>query len=284
MWLFGQWWLYIILYLILAVVFNQFYKVATKKIKRPGALTVILQIFAGMAALVLMPIFGWQLPSNPTTYLLLIVACCFYAVSNRMNTTVRSQIEASTFSVIRQLTTTFLIVAGLVFMGEPVVATKIIGAIMIIGSNVLLFFQPKTFTFDKGFLLGVVSQMISTIALFTDVNISRQFSIPFYVAMTLIVPSLFICIFEKITPKQIKEEFISNKKPILITAAAWGPMIIVMLMAYNLGQVSVVAPIAALTVILNVIVSYIFLKERSHLLRKIIASVIIIGAIFLVNM
>jgi drug/metabolite transporter (DMT)-like permease len=168
-------------------------------------------------------------------------------------------------------------------MGEPVVITKIIGAVMIIGSNILLFFQPKTFTFDKGFLLGVVSQVIFTVAMFTDVNISGQFNIPFYVAFTLIIPSLLICIFERITPKQLKAEFVDNKKPILITAVAWGPMIIVMLMAYNLGQVSVVAPIAALTAILNVFVGYVFLKERSHLLRKIIASVIIISAVFLIN-
>jgi drug/metabolite transporter (DMT)-like permease len=284
MWLFEQWWLYVILYLIFAVVFNQVYKVATQKIKRAGALTVLLQTLAGVVALVFIPVFGWQLPTNAITYVLLAVACCFYAVSDRMTTDVRSQVEASTFSVIKQLSTAFLIVAGLVFMGEPVVATKIIGAVMIIGSNILLFFQPKTFAFDKGFLLGVVSQIIFTVALFTDVNISGQFNIPFYVAVTLIVPSLLICIFERITPKQLKEEFVDNKKPILITAAAWGPMIIVMLVAYNLGQVSVVAPIAAITAILNVFVGYFLLKEHTHLLRKIIASVVIIGAIFLINM
>jgi drug/metabolite transporter (DMT)-like permease len=201
-----------------------------------------------------------------------------------MMTTVRAQVEASTFSIIGQLTTAFLIAAGLIFMGEPVIATKIIGAVMIIGSNILLFFQPKKFVFDKGFLLGAVSQVIFTIAMFTDVNISGQFNIPFYVAITLIVPGLLVCIFEHVTLKQIRKEFIDNQKPILVAAAVWGPMIIVTLVAYNLGQVSVVAPIAALTVILNVIVGYIFLGERSHLPRKIIASAVIIGAVFLINM
>lgn len=284
MWLLKQWWLYVILYLILSVIFNQAYKVATQKIKKTGALTVVLQMLAGVAVLIYMPVFGWRLPSNAMAYVLLVIACCFYAASDRMFTTVRSKVEASTFSVITQLSTSFLIIAGLVFMGEPIIVTKTIGAFMIIGSNFLLFFKPKTFAFDKGFLLGVVAQVIFTAAVFTDVNISGRFNIPFYVAFTLIVPSLLICIFERITPKQIKEEFMDNKKPILLTAAVWGPLIIAMLMAYNLGQVSIVAPLTALTAILNVIVGYIFLKERSNLFRKVIASMVILCAIFIINL
>jgi transporter family protein len=282
--LFQQWWFYVILYLILAVIFNQVYKVATAKIKRAGALTVILQVLAGITALAFMPLFHLDFPTTPTVYVLLTVACCFYAVSDRMTTTVRSLTEASTFSVIKQLSTAFLIVGGFAFMGESFTVNKIIGAAMIIGSNILLFYNPKTFSFDRGFVLGVISQLIFTVAMFIDVNISGQFNIPLYVAFTLIVPSLLICLFERIGLKQIAAEFKGNKRPILITALTWGPMIIVMLVAYNLGEVSVVAPIAALTTILNVVVGYIFLKERSHLLKKIIAATTIVAAVLLINL
>ena len=95
-------------------------------------------------------------------------------------------------------------------------------------------------------------------------------------ALTLIIPALLIIIFERIKPSEIKNEFINgNKKSILITALSWGTMIVVQLRAYQLGNVTVVAPLCALTVILNVIVGYLFLKERDNLLRKIIAAIFI---------
>jgi uncharacterized membrane protein len=56
------------------------------------------------------------------------------------------------------------------------------------------------------------------------------------------------------------------------------------LRAYQLGEVTSVAPLWALKVIINVIVSYIFLKERSNLLKKIIAALLIIISVVLIKL
>lgn len=53
--------------------------------------------------------------------------------------------------------------------------------------------------------------------------------------------------------------------------------------AYQLGNVTVIAPLCALTVILNVIVGYLFLNEKDNLLRKIISAIIIIISIILIK-
>lgn len=41
--LLSNWLLYVLLYLVLATAFTQFYKVATKTLKKAGALTVLLE-------------------------------------------------------------------------------------------------------------------------------------------------------------------------------------------------------------------------------------------------
>lgn len=61
-------------------------------------------------------------------------------------------------------------------------------------------------------------------------------------------------------------------------------MIVAQLRAYQLGNVTVIAPLCALTVMLNVIVGYLFLKERDNLLKKIIAAILIIISIILIKM
>lgn len=282
--IFNNWLLYVLLYLVLATAFTQFYKIATKTLKKAGALTVLLQMTAGLTALILCPFFEFKFPTDIKVYIMLGISIIFYAMSDRMNTTVRSGIEASTYSMLKQLSTTFMIFAGLIFFKEEFILTKFIGAMLIIVSNLIIFYKKGRFEFNKYILLGILSNIAFTVALFLDVNISDNFNLPFYVALTLIIPALLITVFERIKPSEIKNELVNgNKKAILITALSWGIMIVVQLRAYQLGNVTVIAPLCALTVMLNVIVGYLFLKERDNLLRKIISAIIIIISIILIR-
>lgn len=282
--IFNNWLLYVLLYLVLATAFTQFYKIATKTLKKAGALTVLLQMTAGLTALVLCPFFEFKFPTDVKVYIMLGISIIFYAISDRMNTTVRSGIEASTYSMLKQLSTTFMIFAGLIFFKEEFILTKFIGAMLIIISNLIIFYKKGKIEFNRYILLGILSNIAFTIALFLDVNISDNFNLPFYVALTLIIPSLLIIIFERIKPSEIKNELINgNKKAIFITALSWGIMIVVQLRAYQLGNVTVIAPLCSLTVMLNVIVGYLFLKERDNLLRKIISAILIIISIILIK-
>lgn len=280
----NSWILYVILYISLATVFTQFFKITTKTLTKPGALTVLLQMLAGLTALLLSPFFGFKFPSDISVYIMLGISIIFYAITDRVNTTVRSGIEASTFSMLKQLSTTFMIFAGLIFFKEEFILTKFIGAMLIIFSNVLIFYRKGKFEFNKYLLLGIFANITFTVALFLDVNISDNFNLPFYVAITLIVPALLIIIFERIKPSEIKRELLNgNKKSIVVTAMSWGTMIVSQLRAYQLGNVTVVAPLCALTVILNVIVGYFLLKERDNLIRKIIAAILIIISVILIK-
>lgn len=281
----NNWLVYVILYLVLATTFTQFYKISTKTLKKAGALTVLLQITAGLTSLLLCPFFSFQFPTDIKVYIMLGFSIVFYAISDRINTTVRSGIEASTFSMLKQLSTTFMIFAGLLFFKEQFILTKFMGAMLIIFSNVLIFYRKGKFEFNKYILLGILANISFTIALFLDVNISDNFNLPFYVEISLIVPSVLITIFERIKPSEIKNELVNgNKKAILITAISWGIMIVAQLRAYQLGNVTIVAPLCALTVILNVIVGYFFLNEKDNLLRKIIAAILIIISIVLIKL
>lgn len=279
-----MWLLFVILYIILSVVFTQFYKVVTKTSKSDGTITVLLQLIAGVSVLLLSPLFKFTFPTDFKVYLLLGIACVFYAISDRMNTTVRSGLEASTFSIIKQLSTVMMILAGLLFFKEPFIGKKMIGAAFIIFSNIFIFYKKGNQKLDKHVVLGILSSFVFSVALFLDVNISENFNLPFYISLTLLIPSIFIFIIEKIHISNIKNEFRNgNKKAIIITGVSWGAMIIVQLRAYQLGDVTSVAPLCALSVIGNVIAGYLFLKEKDSILKKIIAAFLIILGIFLIK-
>jgi uncharacterized membrane protein len=53
------------------------------------------------------------------------------------------------------------------------------------------------------------------------------------------------------------------------------------LLALRQGQVSIVAPLSSVTVLLNVLAGYIFLKERKDPLKRIFAAVLVVVGVFL---
>lgn len=279
-----NWLIWVVLYLIFYVIFNQGYKVTTKSLTKPGSLTILLELIASIFSLLLIPFFEMRFPNNPLVYLFLGLSIIFYTITDRLNTTVRSGVEASTFSVINQLSTVFMIIAGVLFFKEPIIINKIIGAFLIVFSNVLIFFKKGNLKPNKYVILGIISNLCFSIALFLDVNNSDYFNLPMYVATTLGVPIILIFIFEKIKFKDIKEEYRNgNKKALWITAISWSLSIVAQLRAYQLGEVSLIAPLCALSVILNVIVGYFFLKEKENLPKKIIAAILIILGIVLIK-
>lgn len=282
--IFNNWVLYVILYLIFAVTFNQSYKLVTIRTKNVGALTVLIQLLAGTISLLMIPFFEIKISTIPVSYIFLFFACIFYALNDRLSTTVRKEIEVSTFSILKQLKTVFMIFCGLLFFKEPFILNKFVGAFLIIISNFLVLYKKGSFKFNKYIILGLIANFFITIALFIDVNYSEQFNLPIYTAITLIVPALLIYLFEKIKVKDIIEEYkIMNKKLIFLTALSWSIMMIVQLRAYQLGKVMIVATLCSLTVIFNIITSYIVLKEKNNLLRKILARILIIIGIILIK-
>ena len=155
----NNWLLYVLLYLIFATTYTQVFKISTKTLKKAGALTILLQMIAGIVSLVLCPFFEFKLPTDVNIYIMLGMSIVFYAITDRINTTVRSGIEASTFSMLKQLSTTFMIFAGLIFLREKFVLTKFIGAMLIIFSNILIFYKKGKFKFNKYILLGVLANI-----------------------------------------------------------------------------------------------------------------------------
>ena len=115
--LINTWQFSLLMYYIFNVIFFQFYKLSVKNVKKDGAATIIFQVIAGFSILLLIPFFAWQLPNAISIILLLIAACVFYAVNDRLQTTVRKNLEVSVFSILSQFGTVFLLIYGfIIFM------------------------------------------------------------------------------------------------------------------------------------------------------------------------
>jgi O-antigen/teichoic acid export membrane protein len=113
--------LFVAIDVCVAVVYTQVFKFALQTAKDHGAMTVLMQIIGAAFLLLFIPFFGWQFPTDPLPIILMVIAAVFYGISDRINTTVRSGVEASTYSIIKQLSTVFMIVAGFLFFKDIII-------------------------------------------------------------------------------------------------------------------------------------------------------------------
>lgn len=279
-----MWIVYVSLYVAIFIIHTQLYKVALKTSRDPGALTINMFLLADLTALVISWFIGdYRFPTDWRLYLVPGIAGILYGVTDLLNARVRQAIEASTFSVLSQVSTVFVIVIGITFMGETPSAYKIIGALCIIAGNLLIFYRKGQSKFDKFVGLGIVASFIFAVALSFDVGVSGYFNLAFYKVLTVSVSLVAMVVIGRIRPQRLIGELKTTNRPLMITLGVLqGAMLVTQIAAYNAGEIAVVAPLCTLTVVGNVIVGYLFLKERGNLGKKLIAATgIIIGAILI---
>ncbi len=280
----NTWQFSLLMYYVFNIIFFQYYKLSVKNVKKDGAATIIFQVIAGLSILVLIPLFSWQLPDAISVVFLLLAACIFYAVNDRLQTSVRKNLEVSVFSILSQLGTVFLIIYGFVIFKDELVLTKIIGALLIIAANAWIFYKPvkHTLAVNKYYALGIIALFSFATAITIDIGISEEFNLPFYISLTLLIPAAMVALSEKIRLSSISDEWNrGNKKFYAITGLSWGLSILFGLRAYQLGEVSTIVPLQAVSVVLNVLVAYIMLKERDEGYKKLLAAIIVVIGVYL---
>lgn len=280
MFLFNAWQFTLSCYLISIVLFFQLYKAAVTGAKHDGAATILLQIVGSTAAVLLMPFFSFTIPTDWKTYVLLLAACVFYALNDRMQTTARRELQVSTIAVLNQMTNVFLILIGVLVFHEALVGMKLLGAGLILLANFLLVYSKGKVEINKHTLVAVAANLFFAVAISIDIGISELFNLPFYIVVTLGVPGLFIALLEKISFKQIAAEFVpAKRKTILAAGTIWTLVILFSLRTFQLGEVTTVVPLQASSVLLSIILAFFWFGEKENWLKKIVAGLLVLAGV-----
>ena len=283
--MFSKWQFWTILYLISAVLFSQCFKKANRSMKDATCLTLLLEGFTALFSLLLVFMFPIQFSTNIWTYIVLGIVCVIYAVTDRLNIEARYVLEPSTFSMLKQLSTVFIIIFGIVFMKQELVIHRLFGALIIVVANLLLAFNKGKFRFNKYFIMCIISNILFAIAMLINMNISSEFNVALYTFFTVGIPFCVISLVNRIKIKDLKKEFnLYNKKLFIFSALMWCLMLISSVKAYELGNVVIVASFLALTSILNSIVELIFNKDRKTFYKKLLIGILIVIGVVLVKM
>lgn len=277
--------IWVICYLVFTLIFSQGFKKVNRTMKNASALTILLELFTGLFAIIMSIFFKYTFPSDIKVYITLFVVTIIYAVTDRLNIEARYGLSPSNFSMLKQLSTVFLVIFGLVFLKEQLVFKKILGAIIIVVSNVMLAVNKDgKFEFNKYFIFCLISNFLFAVAMFINVNISNMFNIGIYTLITVFIPSIIIKLFSRLSFKDLKEEFNLYNKPLFILVSfAWCMMLISSVKAYEYGSISVVAPLLTLTALTNTIYEFIVDKDKKRFYYKLVISILILIGVILIK-
>ena len=275
---------WIIVYLFSAVIFAQYFKAANRSMENAGRLTILLEFFSAIFALFFVFLFPLQMSQDIKIYVTLGIVTIIYAITDRLNIETRYGLPPSNFSMLKQLSTAFLIVLGIMFLKEKIVISKIIGAIIIIISNLFLTYEKGKLVFNKYFVMAIFANFLFASAMLININISAEFNIGIYTFITLFIPSILVKLTGRHKIKDIKKEFnLYDKKKFIISSFMWTLMLISSVKAYEYGNVVVVAPLFTLTSILNALVEFIINKDTKELIKKIIIFIFLVIGVLLVK-
>lgn len=281
----NYWIFYVLLYLFSAVSFSQIFKVSNRGMKDATCMTLLLEGITSLFALLFIPFFSLKISHNLVTYLILLIVGLFYALIDRLNIEARYGLEPSAFSMLKQLSTVFIIVFGILFMKEEVIWYKLVGAFLIVFANLILSFKKGRFVFDKYYLMSVVANILFGVTMLININLSSEFNIAIYTFLTVFIPFLIIKTVSKRNFKDLKEEFERyDKKKFVISSLMWFLMLLSSVKAYELGNILMVASFLSLTSILNSVVEFVIKKDIKFFWKNILLGILIVVGVILVKL
>ena len=208
-----------------------------------------------------------------------------YGAGNVFISSALKIVDASEFTIVFASRALWTIIGAIIFLKESFSTQQVLGTILIILSVVLVSWKKQKFSFSKGFIFSVLAALSFGLAFTNDAFIVNNFDVPSYLTIAFILPSLAVlAIYPKSTAK-MKPLF--EGKTLLklgLLGVFYAVSAITIFLAYQVGKnASQIAPLSQTATIITVVLSVIFLKERTDLLRKLLGAIISFAGVVLVK-
>jgi len=282
--IFNYWQVNLVLTVIFSIIFNQYYRKVAKDSKDIASTFVIITLILSATFLLFVPFFELRIPRSPSIYGWLLLSVLFYVVNDRTKASGFQKLDVAIVSVVTQLSKAFIVLYGIFLFKEKLSLPNWAGIVLLFVGSILVMYKRGIWQFNKYVGYLIIGSFAFATAMMIDVKISSHFSLPIYLFLVFVLPMVIIYLLEKRNWQTLKQDFNANskrKKYFFITGISFALTALFYLLALRQGKVSVVAPLSSVTVLLNVLAGYIFLKEKDDLGKRLIAAVLVIIGVFL---
>lgn len=249
----------------------------------PASYAVAFHFLTGSVFMIAALAFGLKLPPVNSNLFLFWGSAALWGAGTVLLFKALKLLESSEVVIITSLRSIVTIIASIIFLHESFNVQKMIGTAIILVSVLLVTNQKKSLKFNNGVIFAIGSSLFYGSAIVIDAYILKSFDPLSYLAITNFFIVAVLVVFN---PKVLyKLQFLKNKKflgSMSLIAILSASQAIAYYYALKLGNSSQIAPIGQSQIIVTVFLAAIILKERDHMLRKVIAAgLVMVGVLLL---
>lgn len=240
--------------------------------------------FSLIGALISLPfmISSFKVAHSFSLWLLLIMVGVLIVIQNWLIFKSTNFLEPSVQGIITKFRLVWVFIFGIIILGENFSLLKLVGTFLTVISGWLLVKKFKKEQSMQGIVLAFVSTLFYAIVIVFYKFLFVEFDSSSLTFFIFLIPAIINLI---IMPNSIKRvlAMIKESKSAVVAACSFGAFAnLSMNYALTLGEASKVLVIIEAFLIVTLVGEHIILKEKEHLMTKIIAVIIvIIGAILI---
>jgi drug/metabolite transporter (DMT)-like permease len=251
----------------------------------PVSYAIIFHFLIGILNLIFALIHGFQIPALNATLFLFIFASILWGAGTIFLFKSLKLIEASEVTIIGTSKSLVTIVGSVIFLGEIFNLQRVFGTVIIL---IAVFFASKVesgLKFNKGVIFTLTMSLLYGSAIVVDAFIVRTYDPVSYLALSNLLVGILLILFSPKKIVQIKNtfdpNFIEKMFPLSVLSSLQAIAFYVALAMGN--HVSQMGIINQAQVIITVLLAVIFLKEKDHLFRKLLAGILATFGIILLK-
>lgn len=266
---------------------NLLQRILASDSKHPRAMAISFNVIAALIALLIFVLTGsfkhFILPSAPKAWIALMIACFCYGMFERGRFIAAKLIDASVLTTIFTISVLVAYIGSFFLYSESLTTYKLLGGTFIIGALFLVSLNKKTSKLStKGIIIAVLISIMLGLGWMLDKLGAQFFNPATYNILVWTIPIVFIY-FPHIKLDVIKTELRVASWKLFLLAGADVMGYFMQLKALEIAEATRVIPIVQTSTLFTVFFGIILLKERDHVLRKIIAGgMAITGAYLLI--
>lgn len=263
--------------------------VSTSKNSDAKTTAVVFQLLTGAMVGLIGFLFGANFKLDLAgLWLPFISVLALYAVGNLLIFKSLENTEASLFSIIFSTRAAVTALIAFLFLGEILSPRNIWGLLLVMGGVLIVNLKNNLKKSNSNLVIPLFVALIFGINNAVERALLQQLDLYGYVTIAFIVPALLLLLTypsvsvlkEKLTP-YLQPRMIKNN--LLMSALYAGSAVTFFTALQSADTASQVTTINISSVVLTVILAAIFLKERDHLSKKLIATMLTLLGLYLVT-
>jgi drug/metabolite transporter (DMT)-like permease len=283
------WFFYTSIAVLIFVAVNMLQRIIGVKSKSVKASAVVFNFFGMLFAISLFLLTNQpsslQLPTSSQAWFYLGLGALFYGLYEKGRFYTAKYLPASVLTIVFNVSIVMAFVGSAILYQEAETVNKIIGGVLILVALLLISFKGKNeqkHTTRWRMFVSIMICLVCGLGIMFDKKGATAFSPNIYSAFVWSIGFLVVC-FPKIPIQDVKNEFKQNWKKQFLLAALNVAGYNLQLKAFELGDATSVIPLLQICSLLTVLAGTVFLKEKGHFVKKMVAAILgLIGVSLLV--